>query len=66
MVKREARFGLDTKCILRKWCEEDAPQLMTAVQTTAAPLSDEGILSAIHADLAEKELLPDQHLVDAG
>lgn len=47
-------------------CDEDAPHLITAVQTTAAPLSDEGAVSAIHADLAEKELLPDQHLVDAG
>ena len=47
-------------------CDEDAPQLITPVQTTAAPLSDEGIISAIHADLAEKELLPGQHLVDSG
>lgn len=29
-------------------------------------VGDEGVLSAIHADLAEKELLPDQHLVDSG
>jgi transposase len=43
-----------------------APQLITHVQTTPAPSSDEGVLSAIHADLAEKELLPDQHLVDSG
>ncbi len=30
------------------------------------PEVDEGALSAIHTDLAEKELLPEQHLVDAG
>ena len=35
-------------------------------ETTPAPLSDEGVLSTIHADLAEKDLLPDHHLVDAG
>jgi len=29
-------------------------------------LSDEGSLSAIHTGLAEKDLLPEQHLVDAG
>jgi transposase len=29
-------------------------------------LRDEGVLSAIHADLTEKELLPGQHLVDSG
>lgn len=47
-------------------CDEDAPHLLTVVQTTAAPLSDERIISAIHADVAEKKLLPDQHLVDSG
>ncbi len=47
-------------------CDEDAPQLITHVQTTPAPSSDEGVLSAIHADLAEKDLLPNQHLVDSG
>jgi transposase len=36
------------------------------VETTPAPLPDEKALSQIHADLAEKKLLPDQHLVDAG
>ncbi len=47
-------------------CDEDAPQLITHVETTPAPLSDEGVLSAIHTGLAGKELLPEQHLVDAG
>ena len=47
-------------------CDEDAPQLITHVETTPAPLSDEGIVSTIHEDLAEKELLPGQHLVDSG
>jgi transposase len=47
-------------------CEEDAPQLITHVQTRQAPLSDEGVLSAIHTGLAERELLPEHHLVDAG
>ena len=47
-------------------CDEDAPQLITHVETTPAPLSDEGVLSTIHADLTEKKLLPEQHLVDAG
>jgi hypothetical protein len=47
-------------------CDEDAPQLVTHVETTPAPLPDAGSLSDIHTDLAKKELLPDQHLVDAG
>ncbi len=47
-------------------CDEEAPQLITHVETTPAPLSDEGVLSTIHAELAKKELLPDHHLVDSG
>jgi len=47
-------------------CDEDAPQLITHVETTPAPISDERVLSTIHDDLAEKDLLPDHHLVDAG
>ncbi len=47
-------------------CDEEAPQLITHVETTQAPISDEGVLSVIHTALAEKKLLPGQHLVDAG
>ena len=36
------------------------------METTRAPVNDEKALSSIHTDLAEKDLLPDQHLVDAG
>ncbi len=64
--KKRATFWTGYKVHFIQTCDEDAPQLITHVQTTPAPLSDEGVLSAIHADLAEKELLPDQHLVDSG
>ena len=64
--KKRATVWLGYKVHFTQTCDEDAPQLITHVETTPAPLSDEGVLSAIHADLAEKELLPDHHLVDAG
>ncbi|MBV9232210.1 MAG: IS1182 family transposase [Chloroflexi bacterium] len=64
--KKRSTFWTGYKVHFTQTCDEDAPQLITAVQTTAAPLSDEGMICAIHADLAEKELLPDQHLVDSG
>src|SRR5207245_2648198 len=64
--KKRATVWLGYKVHCTQTCDEDAPQLITHVQTTPAPLSDEGVLSTIHADLAEKELLPEQHLVDAG
>src|SRR6266699_4631655 len=65
-AKKRATFWTGYKVHFTQTCDEDAPQLITHVETTAAPLSDEGVLSTIHADLAEKDLLPDQHLVDSG
>ncbi len=64
--KKRATVWLGYKVHFTQTCDEDAPQLITHVQTTPAPLSDEGVLSTIHADLTKKELLPDQHLVDSG
>jgi len=69
----DARYGMKRTTVwvgykvhFTQSCDEDAPQLITHVQTTQAPISDEGVLSAIHTSLAEKDLLPNQHLVDAG
>jgi hypothetical protein len=47
-------------------CDEDAPQLITHVATPPAPIPDEKALPSSHTGLAQKDLLPDQHLVDAG
>src|SRR5205814_7624150 len=46
--------------------EDDTPKLITEVESTPGPVSDEVVLSAIHTRLAGKEMLPEQHLVDAG
>jgi transposase len=64
--KKRTTFWLGYKVHFTQTCDQDAPQLITHVQTTPAPLSDESALCAVHTDLAEKDLLPDQHLVDAG
>jgi len=64
--KKRTTLWVGYKVHFSQTCDEDTPQLITHVETTPAPLSDEGALSAIHTDLAEKELLPEQHLVDAG
>jgi transposase len=65
-AKKRAIFWTGYKVHFTQTCDEDAPQLITHVETTPAPFSDEGVVSVIHTDLAEKELLPDQHLVDSG
>ncbi len=66
MGRRGPPSGSAIKCISPRRASDLAPQLITHVETTPAPRSSEGVLAAIHADLAEKELLPDQHLVDSG
>ena len=69
----EARYGkkrttlwVGYKVHFTQTCDEDVPQLITHVETAQAPIPDALALTAIHTNLAEKHLLPDHHLVDAG
>lgn len=66
MGRNRACSGRETSVHFTQTCDEDAPQLITHVQTTPAPRTSEGAIPAIHADLAEKKLLPHLHLVDSG
>jgi transposase len=51
---------------LTETCDEDSPHLITHVETTAAPTTDNETLPDIHAALKAKDLLPRTHLVDSG
>ena len=69
----EARYGnkrhttwLGYKVHLTETCEKNQVHLITNVQTKQAHYSDVDQTESIHISLAEKELLPSQHLVDAG
>ena len=69
----EARLGNKSskswtgyKVHLSETCDEDAPHLITSVETTSATMTDREVLSEIHQELAEQNLLPSEHLVDAG
>jgi transposase len=64
--KKRTTLWVGYKVHFTQTCDDDAPQLITHVETTQAPISDEAAVSTIHASLAEKALLPGQHLVDAG
>jgi transposase len=64
--KKRSTLWVGYKVHFSETCDEDAPQLITHVETTRAGINDERALAAIHAGLEDKELLPDQHLVDAG
>ncbi len=54
------------KVHLTETCGQESPHLITNVITTAAFLPDTEVNFKIHADLKEKGLSPDIHLVDAG
>ena len=69
----EARYGtkrdihwIGYKVHLTETCDEDAPHVITHVETTIAPQSDVGMTTPIHEALADKNLLPREHLVDGG
>ena len=54
------------KVHLSETCDEDAPHLITYVETKAATTKDHEVTENVHQTLADQELLPDKHLVDAG
>lgn len=69
----EARFSgkrntawLGYKVHLTESCDDNMPHLITHVLTTPATTPDFDAPSLIHANLATKELLPAEHLFDAG
>jgi transposase len=51
---------------LTEACEPDRPGLLTSVETTVATTPDAGAIEAIQAHLADRKLLPTEHLLDAG
>jgi transposase len=69
----EGRYGrkrdfdwIGYKVHLTACCDDDLPPLSTQVETTPATPQDHHALNAIQVELADKHLLPQQHLVDAG
>jgi transposase len=54
------------KVHLTESCDDETPHLITDVQTTPAPLSDFALTPPIQASLAERQLLPKEHLLDMG
>lgn len=54
------------KVHLTETCDEETPHLITDVATTLATTSDFDMTPIIQAQLAERQLLPSEHIVDAG
>jgi transposase len=47
-------------------CDPDKPHLVIQVTATTATTPDRAIIEGIHTQLAQRDLLPGQHLVDSG
>lgn len=69
----DARFGnkrsvtwTGYKVHLTETCDENQVHLITHAITTQAQISDVTQTASIHRALATKDLLPSQHIVDAG
>lgn len=69
----QARYGKkrDTgwvgyKAHFTEICDEDQPHLITHVETTPATVPDSEVTQRIHQALAQKDLLPKEHLLDTG
>jgi transposase len=64
--KKRGTVWTGYKVQLTETCDADTPHLITHVATTPATVPDVEQLAPIHTALAQKGLLPAEHLVDAG
>src|SRR5215468_10653882 len=65
-ARKRSTSRIGYKAHLTETCDEERPNLITHVETTAAPTGDNDAVEPIHEALKKKELLPSTHLVDAG
>ncbi len=63
-AKKHTTVWLGYKVHLTETCDEDLPNLITNVATTAAPIHDTDVVVPIHTALKTKELLPLTHIAD--
>jgi len=65
-AKKRSVVWVGYKVHLTETCDEDTVHLITDVQTTPATTADSERLPTIQADLAARQLLPAEQIVDAG
>jgi transposase len=64
--KKHTTSWVGYKVHVTETCEDDAPHLITQVETTAGPVSDGAATPHIQQALARQGLLPATHTVDTG
>jgi transposase len=65
-ARKETTTWVGYKVHLTESCDDDAPHLITHVETTPAPVADGDMTPVIHEGLQAKGLLPGKHLADTG
>ena len=64
-IKRQTAW-IGSKVHVTETCEQDRPHLIIHVETTPATTQDMEVTPQIHQALADKQLLPSDHLLDTG
>lgn len=64
--KKREKDWVGYKAHFTETCDEDHPHLIVHVETTPATRGDSIILPTIHQALANKQILPGEHLLDSG
>jgi transposase len=64
--QKRGMFWTGYKVHVTESCDDDGPHLVTDVQTTPAPVSDFDMIPSIQAALGQRDLLPNEQVVDAG
>lgn len=63
---KRSTFWVGYKVHLSETCDQDAPSIITHVETTIASQPDVKTTESIHDALSEKGHLPEDHLMDSG
>lgn len=65
-AKKRSTYWIGYKAHVTETCDDTLLRLITQVTTTIAPIPDRQALPEIHEVLEQRQLLPEQHLRDAG
>ena len=65
-AKKQTTSWVGYKVHVTETCDDDAPHLITHVETTAGPVADGEVTPRIHHALERKGVLPATHIVDTG
>ena len=65
-AKKHTTSWVGYKVHLTETCESNQPHLITHVETTLAPITDDQVTQPIHEALKSQDLLPNKHIVDTG